>query len=343
MATENLYDNGQSFTQLRIANAKHNQLRLEFENVRDQQLLSVAQAYYDWSNSVQQREIDENKSDLLRRQFNLLDSQFRKGQKTRRDVLRIETEMRRQEMAMLARDNEIDLGFQHLAASLGISRGDLEREQIEEEEPKPYAGAAENPPLLKAADNRRARIQAFVQEQAKYQVDLGLRNFLPEVFVTGETGYHLANYWGTNTENAMYKDTTFDWSALVTLRYNLWDFGTRRRNVEIARVQSDHVVAENGQVLLDLDSDLRDVWNKRREFADDVRMTRELLTLEQQGYSLLESDYRAGRASYLDLIISLNSFMDARSRYANAYFGLRKQERAYEFHRGDLRDQISSF
>ena len=338
VANENLYDNGQSFTQLRLATANYNQLRLEYEFQRDQQLLVLSQAYYDWSNSIQQREIDENKRDLLRRQYNVLDSQFRKGLKTRRDVLRIETEMRRQEMAILTRDNEIDLNYQHLAASIGISRADLDREEIEEEEPKPYAGVPENPPLLKASEHRRARIQAFVQEQSRLQVRLTERNYLPQVFLSGQAGYHLGGYWGTNTD--LYKDTTFDWAALVTFRYNLWDFGQRQRNVEVTRIQADHTAALNGQVLLDLDSDLRDVWNKLREYAADVRMTRELLALEQQSYSLLESDYRGGRANYLDLIVSLNSFMDARSRYANAYFGLKKQERAYDFHKGVLHRQI---
>jgi outer membrane protein TolC len=339
---ENLWDGNSplgNWTKWRIAKVKFEKAKLEFEEQRDQQLLSVAQAYYDWSNSVQQRRIDESKRDLLRRQFNVLEAQYKQRLKTKRDVLRIETEIRRMQMAILGRDNEVDLGFQKLAGVIGVERAALEAEKIQDEEPPPPAAASAvtdppPPPELKAADNRKARILDYARKQSELEAKLARWDYLPQALLRGSVGYHNHDYIDTST--TWEATQSWDWSALLILRYNLWDFGTRRRNQEIARVKARNIVNDNTQTLLNLDNDLRDVWNKLREFREDVRMSRELLTLEQQSYSILEAEYRNGRASYLDLITNLNSWIDARSKYIDAYFGFKKQQAAYSFHKGEF-------
>jgi outer membrane protein TolC len=75
---------------------------------------------------------------------------------------------------------------------------------------------------------------------------------------------------------------------------------------------------------------------KLRQFRETVKTTRELLVLEQQSYSILEAEYRNGRAAYLDLITNLNSLIDARSKFMTSYFGFKKQQMLYAFHKGDL-------
>ena len=69
-------------------------------------------------------------------------------------------------------------------------------------------------------------------------------------------------------------------------------------------------------------------------------MTRELLVMEQQSYAILEADYRNGRAQYLDVILNLNSWIDARSKFNASYYGLKKQQLLYSFHQGDLYEYL---
>lgn len=336
--TENLYDNGESWTKLDMARVKWERARLEFEYKRDEQLLSVAQAYFDWSASVRQREIDENNRVSLRRQFNALDAQYRQGLKTKRDVLRIETEVRRLEMDLLRRDNEVDINFQKLAAAGGLSREDLEKEDIEIEDPKPYVNVDAGAPQLKASSHRRAKILNLSGEIARLDSRLADREVWPRVSLNGSLGYHAHDYLGTNIKWAD-QDST-DWSALVTLKYNLWDFGIRRRNAEVAKVKARNVNDDNRQILLDLSNDLRDVWNRLREHRENVKMARELLGIEQQSYAILEAEYRNNRVAYLDLVTNLRSLYDARSRFSSSYFGLRKQQMLYSFHKGDLHETL---
>ena len=274
----------------------------------------------------------------MQRQYALLEVQYRQGLKTKRDVLRIETEVRRQDLSIITRDNEVDLNFQKLANAVGLSLDELNREDLEPEEAKPFATLAPVPAELKAQDHRLARILAYDQKAQELNTSLVDRNRLPQIGISADAGYHLNDYLGNSRD--LYKDTTYTWEALLTLKYNLWDFGTRRRNVEIARVQAVNTELDHRQTLLNLTNDLRDLWNKHREFTEDVRLSRELLVLEQQSYNLLEIEYHAGRTTYLDLIASLNSLFDARSKSAASFYGLRKTQLLYAFHKGVLYETL---
>jgi outer membrane protein len=337
-ATENLYDNGLNLIRLKIADLKFERARLEYEFFRDQQLLNVAVAYLDWSNFSKMRDIDENKRDLLKRQFNAVESQYKQGLKSKRDVLRIETEIRRLEIDIMTRDNDIDINFQKMASAAGLRREDLEKEDLEAEETKPYASFEANPHELKVSDHRRKQILDFAHRQAQLEVGFDQRDYWPRLNLTGNLSYAVNNYIDSLAAGG--RTGTWNATGLVTLSYNIWDWGLRSRRVELSKIKAKNVEADNNTELYSLSNDIRDVWNRVRQFRDTVRMTRELLVIEQQSYNILEAEYRNGRASYLDLITNLNSLIDARYKFTTAYFNMKKQQMQYAFHNGDLYDRL---
>lgn len=336
--SEKLYDNGAMLNKLRIAQKAYERAKLDFEYRRDQQLLDMAQAYLDWSTTLAQREIAEKKRDLLHKQANILDAQYRQGLKTKRDVLRIETEIRRLEMDVITLDNDMDLNFQKLAGHVGLTREDLVSEDIEGEEAKPYTGGDAHFSDLNVKTHRRAKILQYDKDQAVLKAEQAERDFGPQISLNGNFGYHLHDYLYTGA--TWPQENNYDWQALLTFKFNLWDFGTRRRTAEIARVKSKNVQAVNDQTLLELANELRDVSNKLRQYREHVKITRELLVLEQQSYSILEAEYRSGKASYLDVITNLNSYIDARKSFVSSYFGLKKEQMIYAFHKGDLYERL---
>lgn len=336
-AKESFYDNGASFTRWRQASRKHDRFKLEYELARDEQYLKVAQAFFDWSTSKGLREIDENKRDLLQRQFNILEAQYKQGIKTKRDVLRIETEVRRLQIAILERDNEVDLNFQKLATAIGVSREQLDKEAVSPEEAK-ITKVPEKVLPLKSEEHKRAKVYTLREQEAAFDTDLVERDYWPQVSLNGELTYAKRDYIETSTS---FDEAKFlGWSILLVAKYNLWDFGIKRRELQISRMKTRLVENESKEKLLDLDVELKEVSLKLWQFAVNAKTTRELLSLEQQSYSILETEYRNARASYLDLITNLNSLIDARSKYITSYFGLRKQQMLYSFHRGDLNETV---
>ncbi|NJL24392.1 MAG: TolC family protein, partial [Calothrix sp. SM1_5_4] len=200
------------------------------------------------------------------------------------------------------------------------------------------AGVNESAPEIKSDDHIRKRILDLQFKEAEYEAKLVARDTWPQVTLSAEYGYHNRDYLDTAT--TWTETQRWEWAALLTLKYTIFDFGMKKRNLEIAHVRAKKTKEENSQALLDLSNELRDVWLKLREFRENVKMSRELLVLEQQSYSILEAEYRNGRASYLDLITNLNSLIDARSKFMSSYFGLKKQQMLYSFHKGELHAKV---
>lgn len=339
-ANETLYDNGTALTKWEIARNAYDRALVEYELARDQQLLKVANAWYDWSAALENREILENNRDMLRRQHNVLEVQYKQGIKTKRDVLRIETEMRRLELDVLNSDNDIDLDFQKMSAFVGVSREELQKEDIEGDEAKPFMKMDDRMDDLKPEDHRKARIFKFLEKESSLATRMVERNYWPQVSVTGTAGYHNQDYIYNSASTGWDMNRKPFWSGIVTLTYNLWDWGVRSRQLEVARVAESKVISTDKQALLDLSSDLRNVMLQLHSFRENVKMTRELLVLEQQSYAILEAEYRNGRAQYLDLITNLKSFIDARSKFIASYYGLKKQQILYYFHQGVLYENL---
>ena len=331
-------DNFSNAARYKKEKRKWERIKLESEYRRDEQLLKVTQAYLDWSASLELREIDENKRDLLRRQFNVLEAQYKQGLKTKRDVLRIETEIKRLEIDILRRDNEVDINFQKLASHIGLSKKELDSQDIEGEEAKPFGVLKADAAELKITEHRKSKIFDLREEEARYDTQLVERKFWPRVTWENELKYNNRDY--VDTEIPFDQSDTYTWQSMIVLRYNIFDFGIRKREWEIARVKERSVRAEDQQLLFDLSVELRDVFLKLRENRENVRATRELLVLEQQSYSILEAEYRNGRAAYLDLITNLNSLIDARSKFMTSYFGFKKQQMLYSFHKGELYEDL---
>lgn len=331
-------DNWSNFSRYKKEKVKWERVKMESEFQRDEQLLKVAQAYLDWSLSLELREIDENKRDLLRRQFNVLEAQYKQGLKTKRDVLRIETEIKRLEIDILRRDNEVDLNFQKLASHTGLDKSTLDSYDIEGEEAKPFGVLKSEATELKLPDHIRSKIFHLKEEEARYETQLAERKFWPRLTLENEIKYNNHDYIDMPT--TWNQTEKWEYTTMLILRYSLWDWGTKKREWQIARVREKTVQAENDQSLLDLSVELRDVFLKLREFRENVRATRELLVLEQQSYSILEAEYRNGRAAYLDLITNLNSLIDARSKFMDSYFGFKRQQMIYSFHKGSLYEDL---
>lgn len=338
--TENLYDNGKSLTKFQIAKSANSRAQIEFELARDQQLLNVTNAFYDWSSSTHLREILESKRDLLKRQYAVLETLYKHGIKTKRDVLRIETEVRKNEIDLINADNDTDLNFQKLSSAAGVPREELEKEEIESEEPKPFVKTESNAETLNPRNHRQAKVFEFNRREAQLNTQLQRREYLPQVFASGSFGYSNLYYMYRGNPAGWDDNHLWGWTALLTIQYNIWDFGIRREQLEIAKVREKQVTDKTEQQLLDLGNDLRNVTNQLRALRENVRMTRELLVLEQQSYSILEAEYRNGRAQYLDLILNLNSLIDARSKFNASYYGLKKQQALYSFHQGELYETL---
>ena len=334
--TENLYDNGQSFWNFSLARLQETRAEIEFEKVRSRLTLDVAHEFYTYSLNTRLTEIRGKQVTLLQTQLRTVESQYRQGMRTRRDYLRFKTQYQRAEIALISAENAQKTSETELMRILGappevITEGGTSTFPflpIEEKRKRPPLPEA----LPKIDAHFEARIARVSTEINEVQVGLARRKWLPNLTLQGNAGW---------SPGSFQPNPGFSWDVGVQLTYNLWDWGILRREwkqAELKRGQGNDGLRQSVQ---QAGSDIQKLMLDFARIRKNFDLSLELLELEEESYESLNSEYRLGRAAYLDLITALDSLFNARTTYANSYFSVLESLAKYHYHQGDLYEALT--
>lgn len=359
--TENLYDNGSSWNAFRVAELNQKLSEIEYNKTRDTLILEVVSSYYRLSLSHVLSEIRRGQSQALEKQFKLVTDQYEQGLKPKNDFLRIKTQVQRANIEQLTAANAILAAEAELRKLLGVGSGSGASSPSVEFKPIPVQRkrapsemeqlfAKLEPGLEKTYEFRSAEISKQVNERA---VTLVERAYWPQVNLSAGLSYSNQNYWafgvkgGSATTGAVLPVTgaaspadQWSWNALLSVQYNLWDWGTRRRAVQIAEenreIQSNSIV----QNLLDIQFRLTQLRLDMGRILKNYKLTLDLLELEEESNRNLEIQYREGKVFYIDYITGLNSLLDAKVQFFTSYFDSYQTAAQARFYSGKISEVI---
>lgn len=338
--TENLYDNGVSLAKYDSARFQKEIAELGYRNERDKLILDITFEYMRYSLAANLAQVQEQQFNIVNKQYKSVSGQYQQGVKTRRDYLRFKTELRRSEIELQNSRTTMEKSRLELMRLLGFEVGaqvqPFDFEPVSVDMKSVEQVPAQRPDLAGHYQYRIASLQRKVFENDVYIVR---RDYWPQLFLTAGATYHTGDYLGTSSP--LTENETTSWNALLTLKFNLWDWGIRRRNISIAdakRTQDENSIAanlntfssENAKMMLELDQ-------SSKNFA----VARELLELETKSYGFLETEYRNGKVSYLDIIVGLRDLLNAKIQMYTSYYDLRGQLLRYRYHEGRLYESIS--
>ena len=112
-----------------------------------------------------------------------------------------------------------------------------------------------------------------------------------------------------NFGEAFAENQTIGWNILLTLSYNFWDRGQRRREVEIAernQMISEHTFRSQA---LSTVADLRKLMLDLEQLRNTYHLSRDLMQSEEETYGFLVHDYREGKVQSYDLIANLKDVL----------------------------------
>jgi len=339
--SENLYDNGVSLTNLKASDLRRELANLNFLKSRDSLVLDVAAEFYRYSLHSALLEIRKQQLELLEKQFRTLASQYQQGFKTRTDYLRLKTQVQRAEIEVVSAQNNLDLSEAQLRKLLGVETGEPSPPQFarlpaQSDQKFEKLFPSQRPPLEKAYDYRLSQVQEKINDT---NVSLVVRNYWPRVFFTSGITYSNLNYLNSNTPFTA--TNQLSWNALVTLQYNIWDWGERGRDVTIAEHTRDiqgNTIAQN---LLDVDTQISSLMLDLSRIAKNYQLSYDLLKLEEEANRTLENQYREGKVAYLDLITSLNSLLDSRVQFTTSYFNALQAIARHHYFEGKLYEALT--
>ena len=345
--TENLYDNGESWTRRKVADLNRQLSALSLLKTRERLCADIAHEFYRFSLNTKLLDVQQRHHQLLKKQFESMSSQYRQGLKTRKDYLRFRTQLQSSEIKLLNSRNLIDESRTELNRLLGAP---LDREPalvltFVPEEPKPVTPAIPlQPPAF--TNHYEYRVSAIQREIDENNEALIRRKRWPEVFLSSTLNYQYSNYLGSSHSGAGDSATgsplsrQLSWNTLLNLRYSIWDWGTRSRDASVAEERRMIGANQLTQELLKVRASLADITRQLGKSKADHELSRELLDLSKQSFAYLEEEYRQGKLSYLDLVGGFKDLLESNELYYRSYFNLMQNLAQYRYHEGTLYETL---
>jgi outer membrane protein TolC len=337
---ENLYDNGISLAKYESARFQKEIAELNYRNERDKLVLDLAFEYMHYSLAANLAQVQEQQFNIINKQYQSVSNQYQQGVKTRRDYLRFKTELRRSEIELQNSRTTLEKSRFELMRLLGFDVSS----QIQPFDFDPVdvdLKSVEQVPIHSPdlASHYQYRIAGLQRKSFENDVYIVRRDYWPQLFLTAGATYHTGDYLGANDPLSQNESTS--WNALLTLKFNLWDWGIRHRNISIAdakRTQAENTIASNLNTFSSANAKMMLELNQS---SKNFAIARELLDLETKSYGFLESEYRNGKVSYLDIIVGLRDLLNAKVQMYTSYFDLRGQLLRYRYHEGRLYESVS--
>jgi outer membrane protein TolC len=336
-ATESLYDNGLSFIGISVGKLNQEIADESFYRSRDQLVLNVASEFYRFSLAVNLLEVKKRQEDLLNRQFKVLQSQYQQGFKMQIDYLRFKAQVSRAEIDRINAENSVTASTAQLQNLVGGTSATFTPLQVDVQRKLDTDLPTSAPDLDHFYDFKITALQEKVNEK---NVEIVERNYWPQLYLTSGIEYTNENY--LNSPNSFSAGHQLSWNALITLKYNLWDWGTRNRDIDVA--EANRLIQDNSlkQNLLDVNTKVESLMANVNRVRHQYHLAKELLSLEDEANRQVEEKYREGKATYLDLITELNSLLDARVQMATVYFDALTAFAQHDYYGGRIYDSIRS-
>ncbi len=337
--TENLYDNGVSLTNYKVAGLLKKQAELEKQFKINKICFEIAYKYLEYSLKKKVYDIQEKQHELFNKQYNSVSNDFHNGMKTKRDYLRFKTQLSRSEILLLNAKNDIERIKLELINLIGVKTFSQEKINIEPLKIDDYSDLVSNANLqFNIEEHYYFKKSKIIKEINGEKINLTNRKLLPEWNLSAGINYTSSNYFKTGQSFA--DNDELGWDTFLTVKFNFLDWGTRSRNTDIAnyeyKIQENVVSSE----LLGITTELESLKINYSEEQQNLKMTKSLFNLEKDNFDLIQRDYFNGKIQYLDLITGMNYLTDAEIKYYSTVTSLLQLNFKILHNQGRLYDVI---
>jgi outer membrane protein TolC len=320
LSSWSIFDNGTSLRDYSISKLELAKSKFDERAARDDVTFEILSRYSRHLLLRRQKDITERKLAMLQTQYRTTERQFRQGLKTRRDYQRLQAELERARLNLLRLNDQVNDSFLELVRYVGrpdlISRmSDLEIVKSE--------GLLSS--LQKTAKQSMNFSQAPQVESAKAQLEVARIRarearapLWPMINLAAELGYGSSDFAGTG-QRWSDQERVFG-SAQVQLHWTIFDWGGRSSGYRKAILDENLAEVSFDQTVLNVRAAFETQVRQSERQKKTTDVVRELFAVERKTFLDIQNEYREGRASYLDLITSLDRQAQAEiEQEVNAY------------------------
>ncbi len=333
LLNESLYDNGESYKKSKIQTLRKEIAKLRYQDLTGRLVVDVSSFYFDYCLAEKRQDITEKYSKELARQLDWVTAQFRNGIKTRKDFIRFKAQSQRSELDLIRSAKDVEKAKSALFEKVGF----LSEENSNIDCLLKYSTHLEDlqrtPQIPWIVAEKVLEKQKMISD---HQNALIKRKLWPEVFLTAAASYGSQNYIETGLN---FKDQeATSWNALLTLKWNLWDWGVRRNRLEIQEATERIAQHDLESESLTARKEWQDFMTTKTAFLKSYRLAKELEKIEKDNFTSIEQEYRMGRVSYLDLITVLSNYLESQVQSLEYDMEFQKNLIKTQFYLGQLND-----
>ena len=116
-------------------------------------------------------------------------------------------------------------------------------------------------------------------------------------------------------------NSTYDWDALVSVQVPIFTGGQREVDLLTANRQIEETKLNRDKTAKMVESDVKSGWVAVRTLQQTLKALHAEVVAAEQGYHDLETQYRAGTATSVDVLTALNDLNNARKDLAVQTYG----------------------
>lgn len=335
--TENLYDNGESYTRYQINQLRYKEKLVALQKIQNEVCKKVAYAFIQYRSSLKRLEIQKQHFEILSKQYEQTAKDYHGGVKTEESYLRFKADLYRAQLDLQYAENEVTEFLLTLKKELGDTSS-MEKMGFNFHEVDEKKDLHRAFPLLKIEEFYDLRMASFQNQAQQLSSQLVKRNYWPQLNFKTELSYNHPTY--LKGDPYMRKER-FSGQAGIVLQWNIWDWGEKRREVDIA-LEQEKIVQNRARVEeLNLVEEMEKLQVRIKLSQSNYRVSETLLGLEKKNFASIEGAYRSGKMTYLDYIKSLENYLSAQGRYYQSLYELKQQIISYRYYEGTLYDSYS--
>ncbi len=337
--SETLYNNGAYLTNYRIAQQENSRSYVEYTRDQNQICLDILKEYHNYSLLTHLLEVQTFQHELLSRQMKSIEQEYKHGARKRIDFLRLKSQLQRSQISLADAQTNIHQSIEQIKQIIGFQEEHLKISSMEVTERNyPSINRDEIENILH--NHYEYKMANYSKNINKAQVQLVQRRYWPAITLDASMSYVNPNYLSRTSQTGV---SPIDVSAFITLKYNLWDGGIRRRELSISRLTEQ---ISNNQIhanLLTLKTQIEKVFLDIQKQMDNLKLSKELVDLEKENYDSITYEYRNGKLTFLDFINAFNNYKTAQESYYINFFQLQNFLSEYQYHQGKLYENIINY
>lgn len=322
--SETLWDSGKNWTQLQRFQAQEEKASIQLRKTKALLFQKSAEAFVDYSTSVRSMEIFASQLALLEKQFRFSQRLFQQGVRPKRDAIRFESQYLRAQLSLEQQKTRVKQAEIVLKTLLQMDLGPVAEAQFDVL-PVNTLSAWESALEEATSGNVSFDEQLSYQERAEQESNVWEERlqYWPTVRLNGGVAYcpeWTSSCLGTNGTGTLTSSDSTRWNASVvlTLGWNLLDFGVRRRNLALARMAVARSEKNIAQAKWDISSTRATSLRQIEQLFKTRSILARQVSLEQEAFTQVDFDYSQGKTSFLDYQQATSSLNETKRFFIEA-------------------------